>query len=65
MAEAALGKKTSTFFLDFDKDARVTSRDISSLDPGSAESAEADWGGLTGFSSRFMNAVSAVVAEEA
>jgi hypothetical protein len=42
---------------------RVTSRDISGLDPGSSETAEADWGGLTGFSSRFGAAVRAAVNE--
>lgn len=36
---------------------KVRSRDISSLDPFSEDSAEAYWGGLTGFSSRFGEAV--------
>jgi hypothetical protein len=40
---------------------RVVSRDISGLDPGSSDSAEADWGGLTGFSSRFGEAVRSAV----
>lgn len=37
--------------------AKVISRDISNLDPFSDETGEADWGGLTGFSSRFGDAV--------
>ncbi len=45
------------------EDGRVTSRDISNLDPGSGDEAEADWGGLTGFSSRFGDAVRAAVNE--
>ena len=49
-----------------DTTGRVTSRDISGLDPGSTDQAEADWGGLTGFSSRFGEAVreSVVAAEQ-
>lgn len=41
----------------------VRSQDISGLDPSSPESAEAEWGGLTGFSSRFAEAVRAAVNE--
>jgi hypothetical protein len=35
----------------------VTSQDISRLDPSSPDTAEAEWGGLSGFSSRFADAV--------
>jgi energy-coupling factor transporter ATP-binding protein EcfA2 len=36
-----------------EKDYRVISKDISALDPSSDSKPEAEWGGLTGFSSRF------------
>lgn len=39
------------------KTRKVTTADISRLDPESPNSSEADWGGLTGFSSRFGAAV--------
>jgi len=42
---------------------RVTTHDISTLDPGAADEGEANWGGLTGFSSRFGEAVRASVNE--
>lgn len=42
---------------------RVTSRDISNLDPGAPDDAEANWGGLTGFSSKFGEAVRTAVNE--
>ena len=35
----------------------VVSQDISGLDPSSTDNAEAQWGGLAGFSSRFADAV--------
>jgi hypothetical protein len=41
----------------------VHSQDISTLDPSSPDSAEAEWGGLTGFSSRFAEAVRTAVNE--
>lgn len=63
IAKAALTKQTRTYCLTFDSAYQVTARDISSLDPGSEDSYVADWGGLTGFSSRFDAAVSATVAE--
>ena len=56
------------YFLDLQTEThRVTSRDISSLDPGAAYEPEANWGGLTGFSSKFGDAVRAAVndAEQA
>jgi hypothetical protein len=45
------------------KSGRVTTRDISNLDPSSRDEAEANWGGLTGFSSRFGEAVRTAVNE--
>jgi hypothetical protein len=52
------------YFLDLDhKTQLVNTRDISNLDPDSANENEADWGGLTGFSSRFGEAVRTAVNE--
>ncbi len=56
--ENALKAKYRTFYLDFHATNRtITSRDISALDPWSENEAEATWGGLTGFSSNFGEAV--------
>jgi hypothetical protein len=52
----ALTRDYRVFFLHYDEGVAV-SKDISGLDPGSPDSAEADWGGLVGFSSRFGDAV--------
>lgn len=43
---------------------KVTSRDISNLDPGSENFGESHWGGLTGFSTRFGDAVRRSVNEK-
>ncbi len=62
--EHALGCEYRVYFLDLDaKTRRVTTRDISALDPSSADEAEAGWGGLTNFSSQFGDAVRASVNE--
>jgi hypothetical protein len=54
----ALDASYRVYFLDIDKSSqRVTSRDISSLDPDATTDQEATWGGLTEFSSRFGDAV--------
>jgi len=50
--DAALEHSYKTFLLDFENN-RVVSKDISALDPSSSDPAEAEWGGLTGFSSSF------------
>lgn len=60
---AALKKDLHTFLLRFDSQGQVHSRDISSLDPGSDDEEIRGWGGLTNFSGRFHDAVSAGVAE--
>jgi hypothetical protein len=57
VAEAALKKTYRVHLLAFDKDRRVSSLDISKLDPDAGKEEEAGWGGLTGFSSRFGDAV--------
>jgi hypothetical protein len=43
---------------------KVMSGDISNLDPGASDLNEAGWGGLTGFSSRFGEAVRAAVNKD-
>lgn len=60
--EHALECDYRVFFMRYENDV-VRSQDISGLDPGSPESAEAEWGGLTGFSSRFAEAVRAAINE--
>lgn len=54
--KAALQKSYRSYFLDF-VDGEVVSRDISALDPGADDPAEAGWGGLTAFSSGFNEAI--------
>jgi predicted ATPase len=62
--EHALNGEYRVYFLELHpKTHRVTSRDISSLDPGASDEAEAKWGGLTGFSSMFGDAVRSAVNE--
>jgi hypothetical protein len=63
--EHALGAKYRVYFMDIDQATRrVTSRDISHLDPDAPNENEASWGGLTGFSSRFGDAVRSAVNED-
>jgi energy-coupling factor transporter ATP-binding protein EcfA2 len=50
--DAALGYTYKTFLLNFEN-RKVVSKDISELDPSSDNKDEAEWGGLTGFSSSF------------
>jgi hypothetical protein len=57
VAEAALLKDYRSYALEFDHQGKVTSRDISKLDPESEDPTEAGWGGLTDYSSRFGDAV--------
>jgi hypothetical protein len=63
VAKAALTKDYRVHLLSFGADDRVVSQDISALDPSSDDDGEAGWGGLTGFSSRFGDAVRAAVNE--
>jgi hypothetical protein len=57
VADSALAKECRVHLLEFGKNRKVTSKDISRLDPGSEDEGEAGWGGLTGFSSRFGEVV--------
>jgi hypothetical protein len=64
VAKAALSKTVRTHLLSFGDDGRVRAKDISSLDPGSDDDDVAGWGGLTGFTSRFGDAVRQAVNEQ-
>lgn len=57
MAIQALTKTYRTYFLDFDSNQKVRSRDITSLDPASPDVAMAGWGDLTGLSGRISDVV--------
>lgn len=63
VAKAALEKRYQVHLMAFENDGLVRSTDISSLDPGSPDERVAGWGGLTGFSSRFGDAVRTAVNE--
>lgn len=52
-----------TYFMEFGSDGKVRSRDISSLDPSAEDEATGGWGGLTGFTTRFSDAVRTAVRE--
>lgn len=62
MANAALEKDCRTYLLDFDEEQRVTSHDITSLDPASPDAAVAGWGDLTGLGGRMADVVAEFVA---
>lgn len=64
VADAALAANVQTYLLAFGNDGRVRSKDVSSLDPGAQDDDVSGWGGLTGFSSRFGDAVRQAVNEE-
>jgi len=64
VAKAALMKDYRAYLLAFGPGGKVTSKDISSLDPGSEDAGVSGWGGLTELSSRFGAAVRTAVNEE-
>ncbi len=64
VAQEALKKDVRTYLLAFGGDGKVRSSDISSLDPGDESDDVSGWGGLTGFSSRFADAVRHAVNEQ-
>ena len=63
VAEEALKKDVRTYLLAFGPDGKVRSRDISTLDPGDESDDVSGLGGLSGFSSRFADAVRHAVNE--
>lgn len=63
VAKAALAKDYRVHYLSFGEDARVCSKDISSLDAGDPDDDISGWGGLTELSSRFGDAVRRAASE--
>lgn len=63
VAEAAIDKDFRAHLMQFEDDGKVTSVDISELDPSAEDERVAGWGGLTEFSSRFGDAVRHAVNE--
>lgn len=63
VAKAALEKSYNAYLLEFRNDGRVHSIDISDLDPTSDDDRISGWGGLTGYSARFADAVRDAVVE--
>ena len=63
VARAALKKTYAVHLCEFGRDRKVRSKDISDLDPEADDERESGWGGLTGFSSRFGDAVRDAVNE--
>ena len=63
VAKVALEKNYRAYLMEFDKNRKVNSVDISTLDPMSDDERIAGWGGLTEFSSRFGDAVRTAVNE--
>jgi hypothetical protein len=63
VAQAALQKDYRVHLMEFGEGGRVRSKDISTLDPMSEDDDVSGWGGLTGFSSRFGDAVRAAANE--
>lgn len=63
--EHALAADYRVYFMEIDQASQgVTTRDISDLDPDAENDTESSWGGLTGFSSRFGDAVRSAVNED-
>jgi predicted ATPase len=61
VAKAALTKTYQVHLLAFDQSGKVSSTNISSLDPFDDDEHVAEWGGLTQYSSAFADAVSSAV----
>ena len=61
VAKAALTKTYRVHLLAFDESGKVSSTNISSLDPFDDDERVAEWGGLTQYSSAFAEAVSSAV----
>jgi hypothetical protein len=61
VAKAALTKTYRVHVLSFAESGKVSSTNISSLDPFDDDERVAEWGGLTQYSSAFADAVSSAV----
>jgi hypothetical protein len=55
--ETALRSDLKTYYMRFGSEGKVRSQDISTLDPFSEEGGEADWGGLTEWSTAFASVI--------
>ena len=64
MLKAAISKDLRVHYLVHDAKNRVTSQDISELDPGSESEAESTWGGLTQFGTSLGEAVGRIPEED-
>lgn len=64
VAESALTKDYRAYLFEFDDEGRVSTKDISTLDPSSEDDDIAGWGGLTGYSSRFGETVRRAANED-
>lgn len=64
VAQSALNKDYRAHLLQFENGGKVTSLEISTLDPSSGDERVAGWGGLTEYSSRFGDAVRKAVNED-
>lgn len=63
VAKAALQKDYRVYLMDYESNDKVYSHDISDLDPDAEDDRMSGWGGLTGYSSQFSDAVRAAVNE--
>ncbi len=63
VAESALTKDYRAHLLQFEAGGKVTSKEISELDPSSKDESISGWGGLTEYSSRFGDVVRKAVNE--
>lgn len=63
--DTALGKEYRVYFMSLNRSQHAVVQDISGLDPEATSAGEAEWGGLTGFSSRVGEAVRNAVNEGA
>jgi hypothetical protein len=61
---AAVGKDFRVHYFRHDEQNKVTSKDISRLDPGSEDSAMSEWGGLTQFGTSLSEAVARIPEDE-
>lgn len=64
VAQSAMMKGYRTHFLSIGANAKVSAKDISTLDAGAADEEISGWGGLSGLSSRFSDAVAKAVNED-
>jgi len=64
LVKGSMDKSVKTYYFDLDKGQSVV-RDISELDPGDAETAISEWGGLSSFASRVAEIVAKTASQNA